>query len=192
MPARAGGRFVLLASVCALALSGCGAKATPEATSCDEKCADGVALRSLREVLKFAYNQVIAGKRVGPQDAVAREFRSGTVHVFGNVTSNAAQGLTFVEDLTYEISQCALTHVDNTADQNYDMTFDGVVVQNGTIAVQPTAPTALSMKSEGITMSGTVYDPSQPYDVAGCAVDVTQNGNNVSGKLCGRTAGFDF
>jgi hypothetical protein len=43
-----------------------------------------------------------------------------------------------------------------------------------------------------MTFSGTVYDPAIDYEQSNCALDFMQDGNNVSGTVCGRNAGFSF
>ena len=47
------------------------------------------------------------------------------------------------------------------------------------------------MKSDGITFDGTVHDPPLPY-AATCPVELGQNGNLLTGKLCGRDAKTDL
>jgi hypothetical protein len=48
------------------------------------------------------------------------------------------------------------------------------------------------MSSEALTLSGTVYDPPISYLGEACALQVGQSGSNVTGTLCGRSAGVDF
>src|SRR5262249_1787750 len=75
---------------------GCGRSAgnKPAAPPCDQKCADGNAIRAYREMLKLMYNVTLQGKPVGPQDQTAPCPLGGTARVFGNATSNALQGAT--------------------------------------------------------------------------------------------------
>jgi hypothetical protein len=147
--------------------------------------------------MKLAYNVLIQGRPVGPQDGMT-DCRSsdgsqgGNVHVFGNATSNAVQGSSFVE-LEYEFDQCAYSVPPSaTANENYSLVVTGRVMQHGTLAVQPSSTTALVIDSDSLSLSGTVYDPPLEYEISGCELAVAQQGNRVSGILCGRNAGFTF
>jgi len=181
-----------------LLLGGCGAGAQPEpAPPCDGACQDGTALRGLREAMKLAYNALIQGRPVGAQEGMtgcrsSDGSRGGTVHVFGNATSNAVQGSSFVE-LEYDFDECAYAAAPSaTPNQNYDLVVTGRVKQRGTLAVQPSSTTALTIDSDSLSLSGTVYDPPLDYAVSDCELSVAQQGNRVSGTLCGRNAGFTF
>ena len=74
---------------------------------------------------------------------------------------------------------------------NYSVKISGTLTQEGILAVQPTATSALVMKSEGVKLSGTVYDPPIDYTVD-CPVELGQNGNKLTGKICGRDAKTDL
>jgi hypothetical protein len=177
---------------------GCGAGPRPApAPPCDQACQDGVALLGLRSAMKFAYNYKIATQPVGAQDAMTPCYsedgsQGGTVHIFGDAEVNAVQGASLVS-LSYDFENCLFSAPpDPTADQNFSLTLTGVVTEQGTLSVQPTATTALDLESTAVSVSGTVYDPPVPYSVSDCALSVLQNGNAVSGALCGRSAGFMF
>ena len=115
----------------------------------------------------------------------------GRARVFGTATSNPLHGTTEV-DLTYELESCQYIELDDEPDETYRMTLDGVITQTGTMAVQPTATTALLMRSDSVTLDGTVYDPPREFHEQDCIVDVAQNGNDLSGEFCGREAGVDL
>lgn len=171
---------------------GCGDGNKPApAPPCDSACQDGVALRGVREMLKLAYNLTLQGQPVGPQDRTHACPEGGTVHVFGTASSNAVQGSTTV-DLTYVFDQCAYLQKDATPEENYSLTLEGTITEQGTLAVQPSSSTAAMFASDALTITGTVHDPPFPFDADGCATTFTQNGNDVSGALCGRTVGFSF
>jgi len=179
-------------------LSGCGAGAKPEPPPpCEQACQDGIALRGVRETMKLAYNLLIQARPVGAQDGTTdcRSWdgsKGGTVHVFGEATSNAAQGASFV-DLEYDFDQCAYSVPPSaTPNENYSLVMTGRVTQQGTLAVQPSSTTALLIDSEALSVSGTVYDPSLAYELSDCKLSVVQQGNRVSGVICGRNAGFTF
>ena len=176
---------------------------SPSSPACDQACKDAVALRAFRETLKQVFNGALQSLPVGAQDQTYEclPFK-GTAHVTGTVTSNANVGTTSVM-LTYVLDHCRYVAVDTDPTQNYDMTLTGTAMENGIIAVQPGMATALSITSDAMTFSGTVYSPALPYpadagsqggsDAAAgeaCAVDVAQNGNQLSGTICGRTAGL--
>jgi hypothetical protein len=163
----------------------------PEPPPCDAACNDGIALRSLRETMKLVYNLTLQGNDVGEQDETTECPLGGSARVFGTATSNPVQGATEVE-LTYELSNCAYLELDDEPNETYEMTIDGTIVQSGTLAVQPTATTALLMQSERVTLDGTVFDPPRAFHEADCAVDVAQSGNDLSGMFCGRKTGVDL
>lgn len=180
-----GGALALLAS---LACSGPTPAPPPP---CDAACQDGVALRALRETMKLGFNLTVQGKPAGPQAHALPCIRGGSARIVGTATSNAVQGATEV-DLTYVFERCGYVERDEEARESYDMTFTGTITQKGTLAVQPTATTAIVLRSEAMTFEGAIYDPPIPYAAASCVVDVAQNGDQLGGTLCGRTAGFRF
>jgi hypothetical protein len=173
-----------------LFLFGCQAE-PPPSPPCRDDCIDGIALRSLRETMKLVYNITLQTKPVGPQDESTDCPLGGRARVFGTGTSNAEQGATIV-DLTYELENCQYIELDDEPDETYRMTIDGTVTQVGTMAVQPTATTALFMQSDSITLDGTVHDPPREFHEENCVLDVAQNGNDLSGLFCGREAGVDL
>jgi hypothetical protein len=176
----------------ALAILGCSSdEATPEARDCDAACRDRSASRSLRETMKLAYNLTLQGNPIGLQVETTRCPLGGSVAVTGFATSVAEQGATEVE-LKYELSRCAYLQRDDEAEENYDIVIDGVVNQRGTIAVQPSATTALLIEASALSLQGTVFDPPVPYAELDCAVQLAQNGNNLSGTWCTRRIGFDL
>ena len=189
----------LCAWLCALlALAGSGAGPRPAAAPpCDQACQDGVALEGVRTAMKIAYNFAVAAQPVGAQDKTAPcvsfdGTSGGSVRVFGNATVNAIQGASIVS-LSYDFKDCLYSAPpDATANQNFSLTVTGLVTEDGTLSVQPTATTALAISSDSLNVSGTVYDPPLDYAASGCAVSVIQNGNAVSGAFCGRRAGFTF
>ena len=71
------------------------------------------------------------------------------------------------------------------------MTLEGELTQQGIIAVQPSSSSALVMRSERMKLAGTVYDPPAPYE-AECPLELGQNGNKLTGKICGRAAETDL
>ncbi len=110
----------------------------------------------------FFSRRLFQGGPVGPQDAKYTCPLGGTAHVFGTATSNAVQGATEV-DLPYELEACVLLDRDTDPKNNYRLATTGTIRQVGTLAVQPTATTALGMRSDAVTITGTVYDPPVPY-----------------------------
>ncbi|HEU4535071.1 MAG TPA: hypothetical protein VFS00_13180, partial [Polyangiaceae bacterium] len=176
----------------ALASPGCGEGTKPPAPPpCDQRCQDTAAMRALRETTKLAFNLALQGKPVGPQDAVLPCVLGGGVRVQGEATSNPVQGTTWVQ-LTYSFLQCTYIQQDSESPENYAMTFTGTLRQEGVIAVQPSATSALTMTSDALTFSGTVYDPPLSYEQPDCPVVMAQNGSVLSGTICGRVAGYDL
>jgi hypothetical protein len=186
----------------ALVVVGCGAGPSPApAPPCDPSCQDGVALLGVRSAMKLAYNIEIAAHPVGAQDATTPCISfdgtmGGSVHIFGTVTVDPEQGASIIsatDPLSYDFKNCLYSAApDPTADQNFSLTLTGLVTETGTLAVQPTANTALLIQSDSLTVSGTVYDPPVDYAASSCALSVDQNGNDVAGAFCGRAAGFMF
>jgi hypothetical protein len=177
----------LLACLCS-----CGDGPTPPPPPpCDQQCKDATALRAVRETLKLVFNLTLQGKPVGSYDVTAPCIRGGSARIFGSATSNAIQGSTEVE-LTYVLDRCAYVQKDDDAEENYAVTVTGAIEQRGTIAVQPSSTTALLMKSESVTIEGSVYDPPEPYDARECPLDIFQNGDRVAGSMCGRDVGVDL
>lgn len=175
----------------AASLLGCGAEEAPASPPCEQQCQDGVAIRALRETMKLVYNITLQGNPVGAQDETTPCPLGGSAHVFGVATSNAVHGATELE-LTYELDQCRYLQRDDEPAENYDMTLTGTVTQSGTLAVQPTATTGLVIRSDSVTLGGTVYDPPLAYAETECVIELGQSGSNVSGTICGREAGADL
>jgi hypothetical protein len=161
------------------------------APPCEQPCRDASALRALRETLKLVYNLTLQGNAVGPQDETTDCPQGGSARVFGEASSDSMQGATEVV-LTYELMACAYLERDDEPPENYEMTLSGVIAQEGTIAVQPSATTALVMSSDSLSFSGTVYDPPISYEEASCSVVLGQSGSQLSGTICEREAGVEL
>jgi hypothetical protein len=174
-----------------IACGGGGGGSPDAAAMCDQACRDAAAVRSLREAIKVAYNATLQGKPVGMQDQMTNCPLDGSAHVFGTATSNGAQGTTDVQ-LTYVFTKCTYSQTSSDPTQTFAMAITGTVMESGTIAVQPSATTSLQFHSSAMKFSGTVFYPPIPYQVSTCAVDLGQNGNDVSGMLCGRPAGVNL
>jgi hypothetical protein len=58
------------------------------------------------------------------------------------------------------------------------------------IAVQPSSTTALQMRSQAVTLSGTVYNPAIPVELTACTMQLQQDGNELTGTLCERKVGL--
>jgi hypothetical protein len=180
-------KTIAVAVAMAAASAGCSSNEPTPSPPCEDECKDGVALRALREMMKFAYNTVVQGKPVGPQDGIANLFLSGSAHVFGSATSDPLMGTTTV-GLTYEFANAHYVAKDDSPEQNYDIVIDGTLWQEGTIAIQPSATTALFICGVNVHLVGKVYDPPLPYgshqdldagapetDASVCKVGMTQN-----------------
>lgn len=183
-------RFVALVTWCAATL-GCSADDEPDAAApCEEACQDAVALRAVRETMKFMFNITLQAQPVGTQDVTEDCATGGSAHIFGEASSVPEQGATLV-DLTYELDDCGYLERDDERDENYSMTIDAVLTQRGTLAVQPSATTAIVIASDSLTLSGTVSDPPIDYGVTQCAFTLAQNGDQLNGTICGREANID-
>lgn len=186
-------RAALFAIVVALLASACGTPSgsVPTPPPCEAECKDEVALLGLRNMMKLAFNLTLQGKPVGPQDVSAPCPFGGSVRISGDVTSDAAQGATNV-DLTYVFDQCAYEEKDDEAEENFSLVVTGSITQRGIFAVQPTSTNAVVMKSDApVTVTGTVYDPALDYAET-CLLQMGQNGNTLTGKICDRTVSVDL
>jgi hypothetical protein len=184
------------------ACGGSSAGKTPVTPPCDQTCQDQIGVTGMRELLKLVYNEGLYGQPVGPQDASAPCPLGGSAHVSGTASSNAVQGSTMVQ-LTYVLDQCVYVNVDpTTPTQNYSLTVTGTFTEDGTIAVQPSSTTALGIDGTGVTITGTVDNPPLMYDAngdggdggdaGGCVLQLQQDGNDVSGTICGRPVGVSL
>jgi hypothetical protein len=175
-----------------LATAACGDDGSaPESPPCDEACRDETAARGLREVIKLAYNLTLQGNQVGEQDETTRCPHGGSARVAGVAVSNAFQGGNDLA-LGYLLAGCRYQRKDEDAEESYDVVVDGIITEEGTLAVQPTATTALIFESEAISISGTVYNPPFDYAETDCALRLVQNANHISGTWCEREIGFDL
>ena len=173
-------------------LVACGSGPTPDPPPpCDQLCLDGIGVAALRTTLKQIFNATLQGNPVGPQDAMYTCPLGGSAHVAGTATSNAIQGATMV-DLTYELNACVLLNQDTDPKQVYNVTSTGTIHQVGTFAVQPTATTSVGLESDSVTITGTVYDPPDPYEVQGCRLQAVQDGNSLAGLVCERSFTSDL
>jgi hypothetical protein len=176
--------------VAAVLGAGCGQSSgkKPVVPPCDATCRDRTAALGFRETLKLAFNLTLQGNDAGPQDESTPCLGQGEVRVHGTATSNAEQGAMDV-DLIYDFTDCRNLRVDETPTQSYDLVISGTVQQRGVIAVQPSATTALFITSEELSLEGTVYDPAIDFSESGCVLELQQDGNHLSGSVCGRTVG---
>lgn len=158
---------------------------------CEQECKDETGVRAIRETMKLIYNLTLQGKPVGEQNAAVACPKGGKAYIFGTATSNADQGTTEVK-LTYEAEACAYEQRDDDADESYNVVLTGKIVQEGTLAVQPSTSTALVMKSENVTLTGMVRLPALDYRAEACKLEMTQNGNKLTATFCGRTVGVDL
>lgn len=186
--------LLLPALALASSVAGCSSDlgpAPPPPPPCELGCQDGIALRGMREGMKLVFNLTLQGKPVGAHDYTVPCPLGGLARIYGTATANAEQGATEV-DLTYDINGCTLLERDDDVEENYELTVTGVVRQVGTLAVQPTSSTALSVTSDDLTVVGNVYEPPVPYEVRSCPVRLSQDGNRLAGYLCDRIAAVDL
>ena len=162
-----------------------------EPKTCDEVCRDEIAARSLREIVKLVYNLTLQGNPIGLQVERTECPLGGEALVTGFATSVAEQGATEVQ-LTYELSRCSYLQRDDEVDENYEMTITGTITQEGVMAVQPTATTALIFEGAGIELEGQVFDPPVDYAKSACDLRLVQDGQRLNGTWCGRAIGFNL
>lgn len=175
----------------ALACASSVAPAPSEPPPCDQLCKDGTAMKSMRESMKLAFNLTLQGKPVGSHDVTTACPLGGGVRIIGTASAEPVQGATIV-DLTYFFEKCVLISRDDDVEDNYAITMTGTIFQKGTLAVQPTSSTALSIKSDSLTLTGTIREPPEPFVGEACKVVLAQDGNRLTGEFCGRTATVDL
>lgn len=183
--------FLLVAAWLSLGAAACGTEDAGPAGPCEERCQDAIALRAVRETMKFMFNITLQAQPVGAQDVTEDCATSGSAHIFGEASSVPEQGATLV-DLTYELDECGYLERDDERDENYSVTISAVLTQRGTLAVQPSATTAIVIESESLTLEGTVSDPPLDYSAIECPLTLAQNGDELSGTICGREAGVEL
>src|ERR1041385_6054404 len=183
--------YVVFAGSAWMTATGCGGNPPAAPAPCDQVCKDAIAMRSLREAMRFAYNFELQGKPPGMQDqsGPCPPPGTGSFRLVGDGQVNAMLGLTTV-DLTYTFTNCRLASpISPTPERNYTMMLDGAVTEKGILAMGgPT--TAIVISSAAFSFSGTVYDPPSDYQASDCPVDARQDGNTITGTICGRMAGF--
>jgi hypothetical protein len=173
-------------------LGGCSDEsAAGDLATCNAACRDQIATRALRDVIKLAYNLTLQGNDVGVQDEGTECPHGGEAHVSGEATSVAAQGASEL-NLTYRLDRCAYRRRDDEAMESYNVTVAGVVVERGTLAVQPTSTTALIFESEQLSLQGELFDPPVAYSEYDCTLRLFQNGGYLSGTWCDREVGLDL
>lgn len=177
----------ILAGALALSCASEVAPAPPAPPPCDQLCKDATAMRAMREMMKLAFNLTLQGRPVGSHDVTVGCPLGGGVRIIGSATGEPMQGSTFV-DLQYFFEKCILLTRGDDPEENYTMNMTGTITQKGTLAVQPTSTTALQIKSDKLTMVGTVRDPPEPFEGLDCKVLLAQDGNILTGEFCGRTA----
>ena len=153
--------------------------------SCDKACEDQLAVRALRETLRFTFNLGVQGRPAGPFDVTVPCTRGGKARLTGKATPAAVLGSTAVE-IRYALEGCGFTTVGTDPVQNHDVVSTGTIEETGTIAVQPTATTDLAFRSDGISVAGKVFVPARDYSESGCKLDFTQKASAVVGSVCGR------
>jgi hypothetical protein len=175
----------------ALVLAACGSSTPPAPpTTCDTACADGIVLYALRQTMMLIYNETVLGHEAGALDG-GGECLTGTAAAGGTALPDGGVAAIGVS-LSYDFGACRLLRRETTPGHDYDLTFAGTVSQEGTIAVLNTSTMTLAIKSDALSFSGTVYDPPVHCEGSSCVVDVKQNGNDVTGTICGRPAAFSF
>ena len=174
-----------------LLVLGCGSEQAEPSPPCEQECKDGNAVRAVRETMKLVYNLTLQANPVGAQDELTLCPQGGGARISGEATSDSMQGATLV-DLTYQFVNCKYIERDDEPDENYAITLNGTITQQGVIAVQPSATSALIIQSEAVSLTGTVYDPPLAYEETDCVLELGQSGNEISGTICGRIAGADL
>jgi len=142
-------------------------------------------------MMKLAFNVLLQGKPVGTYDLGGPCYFGGFVRVAGTVSSNATQGTTDV-DLTYAFAECKHVEVDSDPDENYELTVTGTFTQKGIFAVQPTSTSAVKIQSDSVSVQGYVNSPPLDLRFEGCPVEFGQDGNKLTGFMCGRLIGVDL
>ena len=188
---KSGSALLAVALVAALAsMVACSSSSSKTPTTCDPSCQDDVAVRGLRDAVKLAFNLLLQGQPVGTQDTMVVPCPlGGMVQVHGTATSVAEQGTTMLTDLTYDFEACGYSETDTDPTKTFSLTLTGSVVENGNLANDPSSTTAITLDSDALSITGTVFSPGIQYGLAdggaeSCSVHLGQNGDDVSGTVC--------
>lgn len=167
---------------------------------CDQSCKDGVAILALRDAIKVVYNVTLQGQPDGPQNQMTACPLGGSATVSGTAQSNA--GGTTIVALTYVFKACEYSETDTDPTHTFQLTLEGTVNETGSISAQASSTTSLTFvspameqdagaasQSGAMSFSGTVYSPTSKYTEKDCALQLGQDGNEISGKICDRDAG---
>jgi len=161
----------LLASVIYM---NCKDDATTSASSCDQSCQDENTAYGLAHVFNFIWNQHFAGQPTGSHDMTVNGPQGGSIHITG--TTGFSNGIN-TANLVFDMTDC------KGLDENYSLTFTGIVNIDGTFS---STYKALAYISSQLTFHGTVGKNTNVPVSATCEISINESLSHLSGTICGR------
>jgi hypothetical protein len=171
--------FLILLFASLFIYSGCkdDSTSTPQ-SSCDQSCKDNNTAYGLVHVFNFIWNQHFAGQPTGNKDLTVNGPQGGSIHITGSTAY--ANGINTVH-LIFDMTNC------KGSDENYILTFTGVVNVDGTFS--PSA-TAMAFISSALTFQGTVGKNANVPVNSTCEFTVNETASHLSGTICGRAFSY--
>lgn len=141
---------------------------------CDQSCQDENTAYGLVTVFTFIWNQNISGQPAGPKDFTVNGPQGGSIHVTGSTAfSNGIN----TANLIFDFTDC------KGGDENYSLTFNGVVSMDGTFN---STYKAVTYASPSLRYQGTVGKNANVPVNATCQITINETLSHLSGNICGR------
>lgn len=143
-------------------------------SSCDQACKDGNTAYGVAHVFNFIWNQNISGQPAGTKDFTVNGPQGGSIHVTG--TTAFANEINTCH-LVFDMTDC------KGLDENYSLTFNGVVNIDGTFS---STYKALGYTSSSLKFQGNVgKNVNAPVNET-CEITINETTGHLSGTICGR------
>lgn len=152
----------------------CKDESTSPSASCDQSCQDENTAYGLAHVFNFIWNQNFAGQPTGSHDINVSGPQGGSIHITG--TTDFSNGINTAH-LVFEMTNC------KGLDENYSLTFTGLVNIDGTFS---STYKALAYVSSQLTYQGTVGKNANSPVNATCSISINETLSHLSGTICGR------
>ncbi len=168
-----GGYFLVLVLMSIIYIS-CKDDTASTTSSCDQPCQDENTAYGLVHIFNFLWNQNIAGQPAGNQDITVSGPQGGNVHITG--TTGFSNGINTVH-LVFDMTDC------KGLDENYSLTFTGIVNVDGTFS---STYKAVAHTSPQLTYQGTVGKNVNVSVNGTCQFTINESLSHLSGTICGR------
>lgn len=182
------GSVTMILVGCILSVAACSSPVTTPVSSdtdgggggggCDQTCQDTAAGFAIDDLISNLYNEAVAGKPSGTQNATQACPLGGTAVITGSDSVDTSHNLTTV-NLTFALTACKAIENGDT------LTFDGTITNTGSFDSSTTR--SENFASTSLTYKGTIG--STNVAVTACDVHVNDDSNQnpqVTGSICGR------